>query len=718
MAAPVWVLSVDLQTKTATFQSGMADAAKAARGSFNDIKTGSGEMGREVGTNMSEARHGVMLLGEEFGVKLPRALTTFIASLGPIGAAMEAAFPFLAIIVGATLLYEHLKKIKEAGEQLTESQVNFGTTVANVLSGLNDKLLQAGIRADELNGNHLAVLEKQLQLIDHQTMTDLVQEFSKIAKAADEVFKSIDDTSFMAKHFGAGAEGAKHALTQFKTEYDNLLAQGKEQEASGLLSGTLERAKQVLALQEQANKSQHENTSSPATFEAIRKLQKDGIKDTDEAVEAQRQLVDTLQAQVNVQTSLNAIKNLEKGNARQNTQNQVDTDDDKLARARADNFKRETEEQDKLDEQRYQQAVSNIQQAEQEKIAATDKGSAARLAAIDAAIKEENAKGLQETGFYRELLKQRVETAKQMTDEEEKLKADAGKEAAEHTQRMGELAVAAEREKGNTRIAQALMTGQEKIAAEIQLATEEYELQQKSLNDQLAALDQHAQDYANKKKALEDKEEELEKSHQNKLQQIQDQAAQQQYSKLNSSMIRMEAEFAQGFTSVLMRHQSFASMMDSIGGQVVSGMMTTAIKSALAMDFGKEKEAAAAARKFFLAGAHFPFPANIVMAPTLGALAFASMMAFAEGGIVPGVELGDVVPAMLTPGETVIPKKMTEQLSRASDSDASSAKPIQVHVHHNPTIHALDAEGMGRVLQKNADVLTKHVEHTLRKMNR
>lgn len=111
----------------------------------------------------------------------------------------------------------------------------------------------------------------------------------------------------MAKHFGAGAEGAKHALTQFKTEYDNLLAQGKEQEASGLLSGTLERAKQVLALQEQANKSQHENTSSPATFEAIRKLQQEGIKDTDEAVAAQRELVDTLQAQVNVQTSLNAL---------------------------------------------------------------------------------------------------------------------------------------------------------------------------------------------------------------------------------------------------------------------------------------------------------------------------------------------------------------------------------------------------------------------------
>src|SRR5437879_6366004 len=102
MAAPVWVLSVDLQTKTAVFQSGMADAAKSARGAFNEIKQGAGEMGKETGYSMMEARHGVMLLGEEFGVKLPRALTSFIASIGPIGAAMEAAFPFLAIAVGAT----------------------------------------------------------------------------------------------------------------------------------------------------------------------------------------------------------------------------------------------------------------------------------------------------------------------------------------------------------------------------------------------------------------------------------------------------------------------------------------------------------------------------------------------------------------------------------------------------------------------------------------
>src|ERR1700733_3465926 len=155
MAAPVWSLSVNLETKTATFQSGMADAARSARGAFSEIKQGADEMGRETSGSMMEARHGVMLLGEEFGIHLPRALSTFIASIGPIGAAMEAAFPFLAIAVGATLLIEALVKMHEEGEKLTQDQLVFATSVQSAFNQLEDKLLQAGIKADELRNDHL-----------------------------------------------------------------------------------------------------------------------------------------------------------------------------------------------------------------------------------------------------------------------------------------------------------------------------------------------------------------------------------------------------------------------------------------------------------------------------------------------------------------------------------------------------------------------------------
>src|ERR1039458_8084472 len=162
MGAPVWVLSVDLQAKTATFQSGMADAVRSARGTFGEMGSGSEQMGRRVGGSMTEARHGVMMLGEEFGIHLPRGLTTFIATLGPVGSAMEAAFPFLAIILGATLLLQHLEKLREAGIKLTEDQAKFKTAVNDAFNSMDEKILQAEKRTDELKGDHLGALKAEL----------------------------------------------------------------------------------------------------------------------------------------------------------------------------------------------------------------------------------------------------------------------------------------------------------------------------------------------------------------------------------------------------------------------------------------------------------------------------------------------------------------------------------------------------------------------------
>jgi hypothetical protein len=101
-------------------------------------------------------------------------------------------------------------------------------------------------------------------------------------------------------------------------------------------------------------------------------------------------------------------------------------------------------------------------------------------------------------------------------------------------------------------------------------------------------------------------------------------------------------------------------------------------------------------------------------------MAFASQMAFAEGGIVPGVEMGDTVPALLTPGEAVLPKDLTERLSNAArfgNSDGGGGD-VHVHVHHSPTIHALDSQGRERVLEQHADLISRKTANHFRKMNR
>ena len=161
-------------------------------------------------------------------------------------------------------------------------------------------------------------------------------------------------------------------------------------------------------------------------------------------------------------------------------------------------------------------------------------------------------------------------------------------------------------------------------------------------------------------------------------------------------------------------------MVISLGDQAAQGLIENALKSILADDMTKEHDAAAAARKAYLAGMHFPWPANLVLAPALAAGAFASVMAFEAGGIVPGVENGDVVPARLTPGEAVIPKELTEQLTHAArfGDNSKQSGGTQVHVHYAPQIHAIDGPSVRRMLDDHQDDFHNHFENHVRKMNR
>lgn len=664
-----------------------------------------------------------MALSEMFGVRLPTALTRTVAGLETLGPALAAALPFAAIAVGVFAFMEHLKKAREEAEQLKESQVNFGTVVENVYTGLDNKLLEAGIRADELNNDHLAALNKQLTLIDHQSLAELVHAFDEMGKAADLTFAQLKTSWYQ---FGSGSEGAKHALTDFKAQYDSLLAQGKSGEASDLLAGTRHSAEKVLELQKQAQSNQLvTGKTGPHTdyskFEAASNaLKAQGIGFTQKEIEAQQTLVDALRAQVDVEAKVQALKKAQDTNAQTETGNKIGADEDKLYRAQADAQRKAIDDQDKMDDAAYTQAVERIQQAEREKIEATDKGSAERLKAIDAAIQDENAHGLQETSMYKSLLADRIATAKQMMDEQDKLQAEAGKEAAEHSLRMAGMQIAAEKENAQLRLSAKHATDAERVAAEEKVANQEYIVQRAALSQQINALDQHGMEYENKLKALQNKQEQLTKQHEDKITAIKTQAEIQRNQRILTAEQHLTDTIASGLTKSITGQETWGKMMNAIGSQVVSGMLDNAIKSIAMDDMTKPHDAARAARDFFKAGAKFPFPANIVMAPALAAMAFATVMAFEGGGIVPGVENGDVVPARLTPGEAILPKQLTEHLTNAAKfgRTGDSSGDVHVHVTHHSTVHALDSDGMERVLSKHSHAIAKHVNNHFRRMNK
>jgi hypothetical protein len=205
------------------------------------------------------------------------------------------------------------------------------------------------------------------------------------------------------------------------------------------------------------------------------------------------------------------------------------------------------EEKQKAWEQNYRDAVAALQENERLKIDATKQGSAARLNAIDAAIKEEESKGLQDTGFYRGLLVERVNIARQMNDEEKKLKAEAGRESADLDMRMGELNL------------------QARIAEEQRFANEDFALKSQHNAKEIAALDQSGKDYENELKALQDRQAELVKEHENKITQIRNRAEIERNVRIVSAENKMTDDVARSLSSMLSRHESASKMMVSLG---------------------------------------------------------------------------------------------------------------------------------------------------------
>jgi hypothetical protein len=701
----------------------MADAARSARGAFSDIEGGGSRMGQELNRTTGEARHGVMMLGEEFGIHLPRGLTTFIASLGPVGAAMEAAFPFIAIILGATLLLEHLAKLHEAGEKLTDDQMKLGVAVQNAFNSLDEKMLKAEQRADELRGDHLGALHKELELIDRQSMDELVQQFEKVAKMADVVFADLKSHWYT---FGIGADGAKHALDTFQNSYDMLLAQGKDKEASDLLKGTKASAEKVLELQKQFKASgSNMGTGSDEQWanslkheEARNALKQYGVTATENEVKAQQALVDTLNAQVTIEQKVAALKGADSGAAKAGTAKKMNEEAKAAAAKALEAEKRAAEEAKKFYADAYRGYVEAIDEGERNTIQATKEGSAARLAAIDAAIKEEQKEHLEATGYYRELLTQRVQLVRQMGEEEDKARADAAKEMAQDDEKMAELSLAREKEHTALLDSARRVSDAQRTAEAIRFANEEEAIKAAALQAEMAALDKGGKDYANKLKALQDKEKQMVQQHENDITAIKDKAEMDRNTRILSAEQRAAEQTATGLTQSIMGHQTWARMITTFGDQAMEGLIRNSLMVMMQQDKERLGDARKAATSAYATGEKIGGPAGIVLGPVFAAAAFAGVMAFEDGGVVPGMGRGDTVPAMLTPGEGIIPGGIMDNLDKMSRS-GSMGGATHYHAHVTPTynLQALDVSGMEKILDKHSGTLTKHVENTLRKMN-
>jgi hypothetical protein len=303
----------------------MASAARSARSAFGDIRSAAMDSAEGVARGTTNMRAAIGLVDNTIRGNHAAAMADLIREFKDSSFVM-AALPFAAVVGGiaaiAGIAIEVALKIKEWREEqqkLNDEQMKFGTAVQESFNSLDDKFLQAEKRADELRNDHLGALNKELQLINHASLADLAKEFETISKAADATFKGLESHWYT---LGIGSAGAKHALDEFKTQYDALLSQGKDKEASDLLAGTRASAERVLEAQNAMQNSVKDRGMMGASvdyetqYKARAVLQQAGIGNTKDEIKSVEALVQVLNEQATAEGKIARNRNADGDNAK------------------------------------------------------------------------------------------------------------------------------------------------------------------------------------------------------------------------------------------------------------------------------------------------------------------------------------------------------------------------------------------------------------------
>jgi hypothetical protein len=722
MPTPVWTLSVDLQTKTATFQSGMSDAAKAARGSFNEIKEGAREMGRETSYSMMEARHGIMLLGEEFGVHLPRGVTSFLATLGPVGAAMEAAFPFLAIAVGATFLIEKLLKIGETADKSSKEWAAISDETAKWGENSKKELLDVQIQIDKLNHDKLKELQDTLKKIDLTTLEHLKAEFDGVGKKSDEAFAKMRSNSVLTfLGMGNGVEGVQKMFAASMEKINADLASGDQKKLAADLKAAGDQMWNLAAptydlvqrLHEAHNELGASRMESDAYYQSL--LKAHGIY-ASMTTEAAAQLKIEKEKDGLARDTITPIHNA--------TDPRVAAERKKDLASFLETHKQKVEADEKLREERMtmESGVTRLMAEEYNKQVelaqrAVEQQHAANVRANDETVKDaESTRRISQLGLASGassyLISKQQEQAgirAILEKEQSDLEAAHQREIAEQQSFISQMSSVA-----------ASSSGKEKASALGQVAQAQDKL--------TSSARQYNEEIARTSAAIKAADTETLKLNSSwslffaKSNAETKTLATTFRTDLQSSMERATQAFSQGVAKSIVEGKSFGGVMQSVARQMAESMIQALVQWGLQDLITKMGMKATAAS---LAGANAtasmamaPFPLD-TSAAAFGASMMGTALAFHDGGIVPGVGRGDIVPARLEPGEAVLPKRLTEGLQHEARF-GSNGGGGEVHVHHSPTYHvnAIDGASVKGMLDKHSDAFERHFHGTLRKMNK
>jgi hypothetical protein len=648
---------------------------------------------------------GVRLLSHELGVPLPREVARLIAQIPMIGTAMTALLPIMGAVFAVTMIAKFIEKHEEAQEK-----------IRNMAVAVDELAMKEEDQARSVELSNLK-LEDQLAKLEgrpntnrlKESLIETAKEANNLAKEFNADFKSVDKavlsaqgpmSVFMQSLRDAGA------ILDAKTWSDMASKWSKGSDAvkelGSQLAGVSNQATHILDLQMKPKSDSVEGQ----------------IADAQELADAYKQqgknLIMAEKAAKNMaHPDQELIGQLKQGEvaavaAEQSKQDQIKTirlhaaidaasdaaDADSRAEAAGNDWfeKQKAQAESKLrwakDAQRTQDDVTN---AIEKSAAATEEAAeteAAATAAVNGILKkaeEERVKGQQ--AVYKEELKNTIDAARERLAAEE--------EGDRHSVAMGK------------------MTDTQELDAKKKHLQEALKLEIDGLNLEISELDTSDTMYLAKMKAFEDKKVQLAQTEADKEVAIENKKAEE----IKKAEEKTANAIAETVSKSIIEGKSMGQAFAQLGKKMLETAMENLIEMILLQDLKKEKDAGSAAASAYTHVMNEPLPPWLAfpLAIAAGAEAFAGVMAFDQGGLVPGYGNYDSVPAMLTPGESVVTKALTQQVENSQGGSSNQGHTVHIHMGD---VHAVDAKGFEGLLEKHAAVVGKHVQSQMRRMHR
>jgi hypothetical protein len=195
-----------------------------------------------------------------------------------------------------------------------------------------------------------------------------------------------------------------------------------------------------------------------------------------------------------------------------------------------------------------------------------------------------------------------------------------------------------------------------------------------------------------------------------------DNSLKEENKELQQYLNTMNSQFAASFARVAMGQESLSKAASKMYQEMTTALITNLVKAAAAELEGmalhktiaaqkqlSDAKGAAAGAYNALAGIPYIGP---VIAPIAAGAAFAAVMAFDQGGMVPTTQM-----ALVHAGEGVLTGPQVDTLRQAADNGGlGNSQGGETHVH-NTTIQAMDASSFQSFLKRNPSALGAGINH-------